>query len=155
MVKQTRRKSPTQRETAEAVIAYRVANADWFYLQSPNVTNMNLGISNAAGRKARDSQVYRERMEELKRLDGNRNVADAERVRSAMSALVPQAMRELENALNDEKGEVRIKAAVEILDRDGRLPKVSRIQNEGRDGAALPAVDPEIIKEFHGNKTVN
>lgn len=135
------------------ILAWRLANADFTFDMNPDLTAHTLNISRPDASKARRSRAYKERIAELK-ADLNASIqgkilAEAEKLRVGLSTLVPRAIETMTNALADEDPAIRIRAAQEILDRDGRLPKVSRIQQETKEVPVLPEVDKSIMDEFH------
>lgn len=140
-------------ETLIQIRAWKLALADFLYGLNPNLTAATLSIPVSAANKARNHPAYQERIQELKE-DMNRRLerelgADAEKMRVALSARVPEAMEVLAEALRSKDPNIRIRAAQEILDRDGRLPKVSRVQNEQKDARVLPQFDAQLLDEFH------
>lgn len=133
------------------ILAWRLANADFSFGMNPELTAHTLSISRPDAAKARLSKTYKARIAELKS-ELNRSIqgqisAESEKLRMGIATLVPRAVEVLSQALNDPDNQIR--AAQEILDRDGRLPKVSRVQQETREQSVLPEVDKSILEEFH------
>jgi hypothetical protein len=133
------------------VAAWRLANADFSYGLNPDMTAYSLELTPKMASRLRSRVAYKARIEELKaewmrRVSGQMG-DEIERLRASISSLVPQAIEVLRNSLSDP--ETSLRAAQEILDRDGRLPKVSRLQQESREQAVLPEVSKEIAAEFH------
>jgi GTP1/Obg family GTP-binding protein len=52
--------------------------------------------------------------------------ADTDNARAELASMVPSAMMQIRNALLSKNENIRVKAAFEILDRDGNLAKVSK-----------------------------
>ena len=72
----------------------------------------------------------------------------AEKLKMAMSSLVPKSIEVINRSLDDPKSEVALRAAQEVLDRDGRMPKVSKVQGAAQESSAIPDVDPVTAEEF-------
>lgn len=133
-------------------IAWRLAWADFTYALNPAMIADMLGVQPHIALRARNSAEYSQYTEELRqewlKRAGNEFQADIERLKTGLGALVPRALQVLSQALDDEKPDIRLRAAQEVIDRDGNFPKVSKVQTVS-DKPVLPDVDGEIVNEFH------
>lgn len=133
---------------------WRLAAADFHYGLDADLTAENLGLTPAFADHVRRTEPYKQFFSTFRESEANtlkRQMGeDAEKIRSAMLAMVPKAMMVLESALEDP--DTAMKAAVEVLDRSGILPKTSRVQTQ-QEQNVIPDVEESIVKEFH--KTVN
>lgn len=136
--------------------AVRLAAADFYYALNPNVTAHLLNISPEDAAKARKHPSYLERIKELEQEDFSQlrktMREDTERLRSAMSSLVPEAIEVMAKSLRSTDGQIALRAAQEVLDRDGTMPKVSRLQTTPAESDAMPDVEPKLLAEFQESK---
>ncbi len=131
--------------------AQRLASQDYYWSMDPDRTAVICRIDLKMAAKLRKTPAYLNRIEMLK-LEEQSTISlamekEADRLTQAFRQLVPLAVMRLEEAVqqNDQNG---IQAAREILDRDGRKPKVSRVQNVLEDKTGLADVDHDVLKEF-------
>lgn len=132
--------------------AFRLAAADFYYALDPNVTASICKIPKPLAARLRASDVYKDHLESLVAQDAaqvkEKMSKDSEKIRGALAALVPQAIEVMRGHMEDGDGVVSLQAAREILDRDGRMPKVSRVQNQQEIVSKIPDVDQNILDEF-------
>jgi hypothetical protein len=135
--------------------AQRLASQDYYWSMDPDRTAVICRIDLKTAAKLRKTPAYLSRIESLK-LEESATISvamekEADRLTQAFRQLVPLAVMRLEEAVqqNDQNG---IQAAREILDRDGRKPKVSRIQTTIEDKSGLQDVDHDVLKEFQPAK---
>lgn len=147
-----RRRQP---RSIDKLRAWRLAQADVYYALDSHITNSLLSIEDKDAARIRRSKDYQENLQRLtESLEAhNRNLyaKDAEKLRIALSSMVPKAVEVLYSNLNSDDENVRLRAAQEVLDRDGRMPKVSKVQNTVDDKSVLPEPEQSIIDEFHKN----
>lgn len=133
--------------------AHRLAAADFFYTLGSNEAAMLLDIEPAEAGRIRKMEEYQVHLEHLRmqsEMEIERHMMkDAERIRMAFSQMVPKAIEVLNERMSSDDGTVSLQAAREVLDRDGRMPKVSRVQSEVKDLSKLPDVSDAILQEFH------
>lgn len=137
------------------LLAHRLANADFHYMLGDELTANLLRIDPKVAAKMRKTQHYRERVSVLQGMMDKSMTElmrkDADRLRLAMSDMMPQAIEVIRQKLADSDPAIALRAAQEVLDRDGRMPKVSKMQTSLNDASTLPDVDPEVAKEFRVN----
>lgn len=100
----------------------------------------------------RQTRNYKERIMELQ-TQLNRKLEnviqeESEKLRAGLASMVPRALEVLNTSLSDSEGQIALRAAQEILDRDGRMPKVSRIQTSIETENPLGDVDADTVNEF-------
>ena len=134
------------------LVAARLAPADFMYLLGEKATSDMLGIDEKDAKKARKTPEYASRIKELEEdyrdWVSQAMQGSAEKLKMAMSSLVPKSIEVINRSLDDPKSEVALRAAQEVLDRDGRMPKVSKVQGAAQESSAIPDVDPVTAEEF-------
>jgi hypothetical protein len=70
---------------------------------------------------------------------------DAQEMRTSLRELVPAAIRALENGLSSDDETIRLRSAVEILDRDERFSKTAQVNVTHQ---LIPAADLERAREI-------
>ncbi len=144
---------PRRNPTLDTAKAFRLAAADFhYYMLDPNAIASICKMSKQVADRIRASEAYKEHMESLlaqQRAQVDREMEkETKSLRLAMSSLVPQAIEVMRGHMEDSDGVVSLQAAREVLDRDGRMPKVSRVQSEIKDVSKIPDVDERILAEF-------
>lgn len=141
-----------QRRRIQRIHAIRLANADFFYALDPDLSAHMLNISPEEAFRARKNPVYDERLNQLENEEMGQlrrtMKEDTDKLRLALQAKVPRAMEVLDEALWSGDMNVAVRAAQEVLDRDGRMPKVSRLQTAPADENTMPDVEPKLLAEF-------
>jgi len=148
-----KRKTISERQAAR-IQAYKLASADFFYAMDPNTTADLVGMETSIASRVRTTKFYKDHicrleMEHRRKIESKMN-EDAEKLRASLSTMVPKALEVLNKSLADPEGQTALRAAQEILDRDGRMPKVSRIQTTQEQQNPLGEVDKKTIDEFKG-----
>jgi hypothetical protein len=132
--------------------AFRLAAADFYYALDPSVTASLCNITKPLAARLRNSEAYRDHLDSLVAQDKiqvkEKMSKDSDRIRGALAAMVPQALEVMRGHLEESDGVVSLQAAREILDRDGRMPKVSRVQTQQEIVSKIPDVDADILAEF-------
>jgi hypothetical protein len=136
--------------------AIKLAAADFYYSMDPDRTAVICRIDPVMADKLRKSKPYLEKIETLKQqMDAKLDVTmerDVSMIRARMASLVPEAIEKLSDQLQRDDV-LGLQAAREVLDRDGRLPKVSRVQTTIEDKTGLHDVDDKTLAEFgHAKK---
>jgi hypothetical protein len=147
-----KRKSLAAMRHVREIQAQRLAAADFFYALNPSLSAHLLNISPEDALKARKHPGYERRLAELTE-DMNATMRrslkeDTEKLRLALQSMVPKALEVMNSALYGDDSNVGLRAAQEVLDRDGRMPKVSRLQTTPVDEGAMPDVEPKLLAEF-------
>jgi hypothetical protein len=102
-----------------------------------------LGVSAPSLSKMRDTDEYKRMMDKAKRDSERQTQARLKEsivlTKTKLATFANEAIDILIELAAAGKPEVRLKAACEILDRDGRFAKVSRMMNvrQGEDGAPM------------------
>lgn len=139
--------------------AHRLAAADFYYSISPDRTAVVMRLTPTQANSLRKSKAYQSQMENLT-LEMNSTLKkdmakDVELLRARMRELVPKAFERINDQLDDQ-GLVGLQAAREVFDREGSLPKVSRVQSTIEDKRTLPDVSDSLLEEFgQAPKVVN
>lgn len=146
------RKIASQTSDIEKVMASRLADMDYCYMIDPDGNSDMIKISRTYAFKLRKSASYKRRLWELKESHNTgveeKLLKDVERMKLRVSQLVPQSIEVLASHLNGDDAQLRLQASREILDRDGRMPKVSRVQTQPTVPSKIPAVNDAIMEEF-------
>lgn len=142
-----KRLTPQQR----TLQAHRLAAADFYYAMSPERTAVVMRLTSSQAKSLRKSKPYQSMIDNLQQEMGSTLKRDmkieSERIKQRMAELVPMAIERLHDQLED-NGIVGLQAAREIMDRDGRFPKVSRVQSTIEDKRTMPDVDDALLSEF-------
>lgn len=153
--KEARKAKTRQRLSPQQKVlqAHRLASADFYHVTiGPDRTAVICQVTPAQAKTLRNSAAYQVRMEDLTRLMDSDLQNDMEkenrRIKALVSQLVPEAIETLTEILNGPNDAMRVQACREILDRDGRMPKVSRIQSTIEDKRGIPDVEDSILAEF-------
>lgn len=151
-IKSKRHFVPPQLRTLQA---HRLACADFLYGMNPDDTAVICRLQPSQAKSLRKSKPYKGQMENLKLehlVNLKRKMEKSaeeinEGVKQRMAQLVPAAIERLADQLQDE-GLVGLQASREILDRDGRFPKVSRVQSTIEDKRTMPDASDSLLQEF-------
>ena len=135
--------------------ATRLATMDFYYGINPERTAVVCRVDEKTAVKLRKHPVYKAVFDNLE-LEMNSTVKkdmskESEKLKMAMASLVPDAIEKLRSQLED-VGLVGLQAAREVLDRDGRMPKVSRVQSTIENQVGIPDVSDSLLKEFGESK---
>jgi protein-tyrosine-phosphatase len=149
-----------QTSDIEKVQASRLADMDYCYIMDPDGISDLMKISRPHALKLRKSASYKRRLWELKEAHNTgldeKLMKDVERMKMRVASLVPQSIEVLASHLQGEDAVLRLQASREILDRDGRMPKTSRVQTQVQPPSKIPAANDAIMEEFGLKpKTVN
>ena len=132
--------------------AERLASADFYYVLSPDAISSMLKMSKAHASKLRRMTVYRDRMEALRqRMNEGMDKAlaeDSKKMKMRMQDMVPKALETLADHLEKDGDMLSLQAAKEVLDRDGRMPKTSRVQTQTQPASKIPSANDAILEEF-------
>lgn len=141
-----------QTSDLEKVQASRLADMDYCYLMDEEATAGMMKISKAYAAKLRKMAAYKRRLWELKE-QHNTNVEKLidksyERMKMRFQQLVPKAIEALADHLEGDDPLMRLQASREVLDRDGRMPKVSRVQTQPQAPSKIPTINDATMEEF-------
>jgi hypothetical protein len=136
----------------EKVQASRLADMDYCYIMDPDGISDLLKVSRPHAVKLRKSASYKRRLWELKEAHNtgveDKLMKDVERMKMRVASLVPQSIEVLASHLEGNDAQLRLQASREILDRDGRMPKTSRVQTQVQPISKIPAVNDATMEEF-------
>jgi len=140
---------------------HRLAEMDVIGERSLKEISEELGVSTPTVQKMRETDAYRKVFDKAKR-ESERAVQSRLRestvlTKTKLATYANEAVDiVMELARNADKDSVRLGAACEILDRDGRFAKVSRLMNvqQGSDGAPMLPEDTaaEILDSLKRSK---
>lgn len=147
------KKEATKRSVqVERIQAVRLAEADFLYAMDHSGSASLLKLPPGLALKLRRSAAYHHRMNALKfkMAEGAERAIQKEhdKLRMAMSELVPKALEVLRNNLDSDDLSIQQAAAKEILDRDGRMPKVTRVQQQVQPSSKIPDANDAILAEL-------
>lgn len=136
----------------EKVQASRLADMDFSYVMDPEATAAMMKISKSHAAKLRKMAVYKQRLATLN-YNHQRDVdkvlkEDFQRIKMRLSMLVPKSLEVLADQLELDGDLLSLQAAREILDRDGRMPKTSRVQTQVQPASKIPTANDAIMEEF-------
>jgi hypothetical protein len=145
--KKSKRLNPQQK----VIQAHRLAAADFYYSMSPDRTAVIMRLTPNQANSLRKGKAYQAQMENLT-LEMNSTLKkdmakDVELLRARMRELVPKAFERINDQLDD-SGLVGLQAAREVFDREGSLPKVSRVQSTIEDKRTMPDASDSLLQEF-------
>lgn len=147
------KKEATKRSVqVERIQAVRLAEADFLYAMDHSGSASLLKLPPGMALKLRRTAAYRHRLNSLKfkMAEGAERAIQKEhdKLRMAMSELVPKALEVLRTNLDSEDLSIQQAAAKEILDRDGRMPKVTRVQQQVQPSSKIPDANDAILAEL-------
>ncbi len=138
---------------------HRLAAADFYYTVSPEMVELTLELDHKVAQRIRRTKAYKEKLEELaKEMEQGLDSVmreEAMKLKRAWAAMVPKAIEVIRDHLIARDPMLQASAAREVLDRDGRLPKVSKVQSQVQVEEKIPAVSDRLIAEFSSSTTVN
>lgn len=143
---------PRNNPAIDSAKAFKLAAADFYYEMYPDATADICRIPKPLAARLRKSEAYKSHLDSLIAISKsdlkNKMSKDNDKIRGAMADLVPRAIEVIRGHMEDGDGVVSLQAAREVLDRDGRMPKVSRVQTQQEIVSKIPDVDAEILAEF-------
>jgi len=142
----------SQTSDLDKLQASRLADMDFCYMLDEEATAGMIKVSKAHAAKLRKMAAYKSRLAELR----DRHNADVEkslgedfkRFKQRLSMLVPKSLEVLADQLEMDGDVLSLQAAREILDRDGRMPKTSRVQTQVQPQSKIPSANDAIMEEF-------
>lgn len=146
------KKIAMQTSDIEKVQADRLATMDFSYMMDPEATAGMMKISKGHAAKLRKMAAYKRRLAELRdRMNlGVDKVIDEDfkKVKNRLTLLVPKALEVLADNLEMDGDLLALQASREVLDRDGRMPKTSRVQTQVQPASKIPTVNDATMEEF-------
>ena len=146
------------RKRLDTMYARKLASVDFHWGMDPVKAATISQIDPKTAERLRTLPEYQSRLDELQlELDAVMRTGmqkESEKLRMRFAELVPEAVEKLAQQVQRDDV-LGLQAAKEILDRDGRMPKVSRVQQTIEDKTGIPDVDDKVLDEFKVAPKVN